>query len=180
MRLFLVLTLFFVLGCLCMDVPEEAAEAVEAGEVDPARAEVEAAIAAEAARVEAAVAEAEGAAEAGGAARPVSIAGVCGRQADCGCAEHPSVEDCAAALEANAARVLTPDVLACILAQPCAEMCGGGAVRCVEAGAAAQSAAMKAQHDLTMEIIGNYPTGGSCARGQTEVRDHAGNFLRCQ
>ncbi len=110
---------------------------------------------------------------------PASIEGICRMEADCGCLEKESVAACAASLEKSAS-VFTSDVTACIVGQSCAEMCGGGGVRCVNDGAARQMAAERARHEAVMGVMNNYPSGGPCPTGQTQVVDSRGGFVRCQ
>ena len=76
--------------------------------------------------------------------------------------------------------MFTPDVLSCVVTQTCAAMCGGGGVRCVKEGAARQSARLRADHEVRMGIIENFPDGNPCARGQTAVTDYSGAVIRCQ
>ena len=150
-RLAACLLLLTSLGCLC-GAPEEA---LELDTLDVAEA------------------------PAGAGSWSADIEGICQMEADCGCLEKATVEDCAASL-AKSAIVFTDDVNRCIVTQSCTSMCGGGAVRCVNDGAARQSAAESARHQAVMGIMENYPSGGPCANGPTQVVDSSGAFLRCQ
>lgn len=108
-----------------------------------------------------------------------SIEGVCQMESDCGCLEKGTVDACVASLRRNDA-VFTSSVLSCIVTQNCAEMCGGGGSSCVQAGAQAQMGAEAARHQMMNGIINNYPSGGNCPSGQTEVVDAQGRFVRCR
>lgn len=106
-----------------------------------------------------------------------SIEGVCQREADCGCLETESIEACVASLPRREA-VLPSSVLGCIVTQSCSDWCGGGGVRGVEAGAAAQSRAESARHRTMNGIINTYPSGGNCPTAQAQVVDAQGRFVR--
>lgn len=176
------LTVLFSLGCMCGGGPEAASP-------DAATWQAGAATGDDALRAEAPEDEGEVAAPTEGARPhpsanerggwPASITGVCEMEATCGCLEKATVEACAASL-GRSASVFTPDVLACIVGQSCPDMCGGGAVACVERGAARQSAQLRADHETRMGILDNFPNGGPCANGQTQVTDSRGAFLRCE
>lgn len=108
-----------------------------------------------------------------------TIDGICQMEADCGCLEKESVAACAASLQKSAV-VFSDDVNTCIVTQSCPAMCGGGAVRCVEEGTSRKMAAEQARHEAVMGVMQNFPNGGPCANGQTQVVDSRGGFVRCQ
>ena len=110
---------------------------------------------------------------------PATNQGVCQMLSDCGCSEYASVQDCLGQLGPNLSSIGS-GVHGCIVGQDCASMCNGGGVSCVNSAAAQSSADSKRAHDINMEIIGNFPTGGNCPSGQTQVVDSSGRFLRCQ
>lgn len=167
----LVLLGLFTLGCMCGGAPEPGAPddvpvvTSTAPTTDPgtARTYPDPAMAAPAS---------------GNRTWPASLWGVCQMEQDCGCAEHPSVDGCVAAFEPNRA-AFDAGVLSCIVSQPCAAMCGGGGAACIQAGARRMSADMAAQHDVTMGIISNFPTG-DCPPGTVRTRSYSGEDLGCR
>jgi len=163
--LFVVVLAISALACMCGGPSDPAAVGAA---VEPSGEQV----ASEAAPVSATVVPAVG----GWAA---SIRGVCEMGRDCGCPEKETVEACETSLGASAT-AFDAGVLTCIVTLPCAEMCGGGGVRCIEEGAARMSAESAAQHQLNMQIINNYPSGGNCPSGMTTEVDAAGRFVRCR
>lgn len=101
---------------------------------------------------------------------PATAEGACSLQAQCGCTGE-SYESCVTSLGG-----MSSTVYQCIVAQDCTTFCAGGGVACVNA----DSEASRLGHELRMDIINNYPTGGACSAGQREVRDVSGAFLYCQ
>jgi hypothetical protein len=107
---------------------------------------------------------------------PATAEGVCDMWQACSCLNDP-MSACLSTLRGPG---FDGEVLGCIAAQGCTACDDTVSKGCIDSVYGARSARSAAEHETTMGIIENYPTGGNCSSGQREVRDRNGNFIRCQ
>lgn len=109
-------------------------------------------------------------------AYPASPEGVCMQWQACNCLDDP-MDTC---LRVMGGEGMNGVIHGCIVQAGCGSCQDAVSRGCIDSYYAAASAASRAEHETTMDIIGNYPTGGNCAAGQTAVYDAGGAFVRCQ
>ncbi|MCK6501814.1 hypothetical protein L6R53_00170 [Myxococcota bacterium] len=107
---------------------------------------------------------------------PPTAAGVCEQWQACGCLSDP-MDTCLSVMTGEG---MNGAIHSCIVGQGCGSCADAVGHACIQDYYAAASAASRAAHETTMDIINNYPTGGACAGGQTAVYGADGSFLRCQ
>lgn len=107
---------------------------------------------------------------------PATAAGVCQQWQACGCLSDP-MDTC---LSVMGGEGMNGSIHSCIVSQGCGSCADAVGHACIQEYYAAASAASRAAHETTMDIINNYPTGGNCSAGQSAVYGADGSFLRCQ